>query len=131
MDISSSLSSSLSHDLLKAKLLIKAGRYHDAIQILSSHDNHVTKADQSESRLVLGAAYLYAGDISDVVRVLENEEDEDGVGERRGTIPQMFEEAVWYMRGVAKLQLGHMKEGLCDINRSLVINPLSYKVHCM
>ena len=78
----------------------------------------MTKTDQSECRVVLGVAHLYAGDISDVVRVLSEEKN----------IPPIFQEVAYYTRGVANLCLGQYRAGLSDINRCLVANPQSYKV---
>lgn len=110
-----------SHSLLRGKLLTKAGRYHEAIQVLGSPESHVTKTDQSECRIVLGVAHLYAGEEEEVVRVL-------GEGEGEGEVPGLFQEMVYYMRGVASLSLGETRSGMVDVNRSLVLNSQSYRV---
>ena len=119
VSIATALPPSPSNTLLRGKLLTKAGRYQEAIQELGSPENHVTKTDQSECRIVLGVAHLYAGEEGEVVRVL---------GEWAGQVPGIFQEMVYYMRGVANLRLKRNKSGLADINRSLVTNPRSYKV---
>ena len=110
-----------SHSLLQGKLLTKAGRYWEAIQVLGSPESHVTETDQSECRIVLGIAHLYAGEEDKVLKVL-------GAGHGAGQVPRLFHEMVYYMRGVASLLLGQNKSGLEDINRSLVANPQSYRV---
>ena len=81
----------------------------------------MTKTDQSECRIVLGVAHLYAGQKEEVVRVL-------GEGEGEGEGPGLFQEMVFYMRGVASLSLGETRSGMVDINRSLVLNSQSYRV---
>lgn len=86
----------------------------------------MTKTDQSECRIVLGVAHLYAGEKEEVVRVL---------GEGEGEVPGLFQEMVYYMRGVASLSLGETRSGMVDVNRSLVLNSQSYRVsvqiHCL
>ena len=81
----------------------------------------MTETDQSECRIVLGVAHLYAGEEDKVLKVL-------GAGHGAGQVPHLFREMVYYMRGVASLRLGQNKSGLEDINRSLVANPQSYRV---
>ena len=81
----------------------------------------MTETDQSECRIVLGVAHLYAGEEDEVLKVL-------GEGHGAGQVPRLFQEMVYYTRGVASLCLGQNKSGLEDINRSLVANPQSYKV---
>ena len=82
----------------------------------------MSKTDQSQCRVVLGVAYLYAGEIGDVVKVLGDK------GEGEGEVPRIFKEMVHLTRGVALLRLGKGREGVADINRALVTNPQSYKV---
>lgn len=82
----------------------------------------MTKTYRMECKVVLGVAHLYAGNLGDVVRVLEEGEGED---ER---IPRIFKEVVFRVRGVAQLKLGQSRAGLADVNRALVTNPDCYKV---
>ena len=111
------------HSLLRGKLLTKAGRYGEAIQMLGSHDNHMTENDQSECRVVLGVAHLYARQLAEVVKVLGGAEQKGA-----GQMPRLFRELSHYMMGVANLCLGHSREGLAEVNRSLILNPESYRV---
>ena len=110
--------------ILRGKLLTKACRYKEAIDLLTSlmeRDPDMSKADKSECKVVLGVAHLCAGEVGDVVRLLGDKEEEEG-------IPRIFREVVYYTRGVALLRQGRSRAGLTDINRALVSNPQSYKV---
>ena len=123
MSIATLLPPSPAHSLLRGKLLTKAGRYGEAIQMLGSHDNHMTENDQSECRVVLGVAHLYARQPAEVVKVLRGAEQKGA-----GQMPRLFRELSHYMMGVANLCLGQSREGLAEVNRSLILNPESYRV---
>ena len=45
-----------------------------------------------------------------------------------GGAPLFRREAMFYLRGVARLKMGQGRAGLADVNRALVINSASYRV---
>ena len=123
--ILSSMPPSVSNHLLKAKALLRAHKYTDVTELLSSvlENESLPDFEHSECLLLLGFALLCDGEPAKAIATLDRV-DENGM-------PWNQREMLFFHRGLAKLRMGQSREGLTDISRTLLVNPRSYQVQLL